>query len=172
MKTPRSMIFVALLLAATGAWSDEEDEVKVPESNVPKPVLDAVVRKFPTAKSRTFEKETKHGVTQYEAQVEVGEGAKARKSSVDISEQGAILAEEEVISFADLPDAVKNAHQASPYAKAQVGVVEREIKDGKTTFEVAVVAADGKRELVYDAQGVLVKVKDKGKGKGKVDTKR
>ena len=160
MKTTIALVVLACALAAPAQAGENEE--KVAEENVPKVVRDAVTKKFPDAASRSFEKETKGKVTQYEVAVELKDGGKTRKLSMDLSPEGAILSEEEKISFEDLPSAVKTAHSASRYGKSTVDAVEREVKQQKTTYEILVVAPEGKRELVYDEKGALLKEKEKG----------
>lgn len=152
------------LLALTCSLSTvafaEEHEEKVAEANVPKAVREAVIKKFPHATSRTFEKEMKGKTLQFEAEVELKDGEKTRKLSVEVALDGAILAEEEELSFDELPSVVKTAHLASRYGKNTVDSVEREVKQQKTTYEIVVAAPGGKRELVYDEKGALLKEKD------------
>lgn len=150
---------VVLACSFSTAAQAEENEEKVAEENVPKAVRDAVTKKFPDAASRSFEKEVKGKVTQYEVAVELKDGGKTRKMSMDLSPEGAILSEEEKISFEELPNAVKTAHAASRYGKNTVDSVEREVKQQKTTYELLVVTPEGKRELVYDQTGALLKEK-------------
>lgn len=126
------------------------------EADVPKAVLDAVTKRFPGAVSRSFEKE-KQG---FEAEVQVREGAKVRKHSLELNAAGAILGEEEELAFDELPNAVKDAFRASKFAKAKVDGIERELKGGKTTYELEVTSTDGKRaELVFTAAGTLAQEK-------------
>ncbi|MFT3711734.1 MAG: PepSY-like domain-containing protein [Archangium sp.] len=154
MKTNR-LVLLAVLTASFLAVADDK-EVKVGEADVPKPVLEALNQRFPTATARTFEKEK----GQYEVSFEVKDGARLRKLSLDLSEKGEVLSEEEVIAFEELPAPVQAAFRASKFAKAKVDLVERETKAGKTTFEVEVTAAEGKRELVFDSSGTLIKTKN------------
>ena len=152
----KTITLLALTCFATVASADEHEE-KVAEANVPKAVRDAVTKKFPNATSRSFEKEMKGKTQQFEAEVELKDGEKTRKLSMEISLDGSVLGEEEEISFEELPSAVKTAHLASRYGKNSVESVEREVKQQKVTYEILIAAPGGKRELVYDEKGALLK---------------
>jgi uncharacterized membrane protein YkoI len=151
MKKTLTLLLAGALLASP-AFADEKER-KLAEADVPKAVLDAVTKRFPTASARTFEKE-KQG--QFEAELQVRDGAKVRRLSLELSAAGEILGEEEALSFDELPEAVKQAFRSSKFSGAKIEGVERELKAGKTRYEIEVLASDGKRELVFEANGALV----------------
>ncbi len=164
---------VALALLAprpARAEEDEKDEKPVAAADVPKPVADAVAKKYPKATVTKWTREEEKGKDEkekkvfYEASLEIKSKDKdgketVRKVDVLLTEAGKIAEEEEVVAADTLPDAVKKAIEASKYAKAGVKRVERTVKDEdeKTaTFEI-VFDVDGKRwEVTFDASGKIL----------------
>ena len=61
-----SGVVIGALLIGAGATRAEETEKKIKESEVPKPVLAAVSKKYPGAKLKGFEQESEDGKTLYE----------------------------------------------------------------------------------------------------------
>src|SRR3954462_15839700 len=101
MKTT-SVLIGALLLApfATARAADEEPGAKtLQKADVPKPVLDAVTRKYPRGKLNAFEQEMSEGRLIYEITIDAGKG----KMDVEVSPEGKIVTEESVIPATALP---------------------------------------------------------------------
>lgn len=131
-------------------------EVKLTESQMPKPALDAVHRKYPAAKVLGFEKETEDGKTIFEVKLTVG----TERVDVGLSAEGKILAEETVITADALPAEVKSGLARSPYAKWSVTKVEKIIENedsSKPTYEVQLKSGPARTEVVLDAAGKIVK---------------
>lgn len=147
-------IVMACALSVAGAAGAKE--VKVGESDVPKAALDAVTKKYPSAKKVTFERETEGAKVTYEVKLVDG----ARHIDVDVSADGKITAEEETIAPSELPPPVTQALAKSPtYAKWAVKRAERVVKGGEsptTTYEVVVARGKDKAELVFASDGKLV----------------
>lgn len=133
---------------------------KVADTEVPEAVRAAVSKAYPATTTCVFERE-RRGVVQYEAEFELKDGDRTRRLSVEVSQDGVLLSEEEQVQFEDLPAPVKKAHRASRYGKAPVTGAERTRKGGKTSYEVQVRTAKGAREIVYDEQGAVL---DAGNG--------
>jgi hypothetical protein len=133
-------------------------------SDVPKPVLDSVARKYPGAKQLRYERETEEGKTIYEIQVLAG----GHKIDVDVTPDGRIVEEEEEIDFAAAPEAVKKSLVASPkYGKWSVKRAEKITHaDRPTTPDYELLVARGKdlAELVFAADGKLLKTEAKKPG--------
>ncbi len=142
------MAGVVLMAATVGA-----DEKKVQEAEVPKPVLEAVAHKYPRARRVGYEKEIEKGRTTFEVKVVDG----SRRIDVDLSIDGKILAEEEVITMGDTPDAVRRALATSEkYGKWTVRRVERVVKDEKTDapeFEIGLFSGAQRAEVTFAADG-------------------
>lgn len=153
-----SGILLGALLLGSGVASAEEK--KIPESQVPRPVIAAVGKKYPDAKLKGFEKETDQGKIRYEVSI-----VSTSKGSVDIdlSPEGKILAEETKIKTAALPKTVKNGVSTSKYQAWKVTgwekVIENE-RDDQPFYEGVFLSKDKKVEVVFDAQGKITKEED------------
>lgn len=139
-----------LSLAAFGG------EVKLTESQVPRPALDAVRHKYPAAKVLGYEKETEGGKTVFEAKLTVGD----QRIDVELSAEGRILAEETVVAADALPAAVKAGLEKSAYAKWSLSKVERIVENedaAHPTYEVQLKNGAARMEVVLDATGAVIK---------------
>ena len=139
------------LLAGGAAWANAQ---KIEIKDLPKPVLAAVMAKFPAAKVAEAAKEEEHGKTIYEVAI------KDHDKAIDlaVSAQGKILEVETEIAARELPVAVTAALNAK-YPKAKIKKAEEVVKyegdEEEKTFEV-VMAAPGMED-------VEVKLSPKGK---------
>jgi hypothetical protein len=158
--------FAAVFAIAAGALvARADDEKPVKESEVPKPAIDAVKKKYPTAALKEFTREEEGGKTSYEIKIEVKEKEKTRSIEVSVSPEGKIEAEEERISEADVPANVKKALAESKHGKWTIKSVERVVKEEKESdpfFEFHL--ADGKKraEVVFDKTGKITEEETKG----------
>lgn len=177
-----AMAAVALVVLAGPARGDEDP---VPLDKVPKPVLEAVKKRFPKAEAKEASKETTDGKTVYEVALQQD----GKNIDVTLTPDGAITLIEKEIAFEALPKPVADALDKK-YPKATYTIVEEviSVKDGKETldyyeallvttekktFEVEVLA-DGKikaeTEKKDDKKPVLFAGRDDDKGKkGKKD---
>jgi uncharacterized membrane protein YkoI len=149
---------VAWLGTARAADKDEkaDQEKSLKRADVPKPVIDAVTKKYPSARLKKFGEEEDEGKRIYE--VELANGAE--QVSIDVSPEGKILAEETVIKPASLPEPVKAGLKASKYGTWKITKAERVIHDEKTDapeYEVVVTAKKEKFEVVLDGTGKITK---------------
>jgi hypothetical protein len=147
-------VLMAILLCASAVAV--AGEKKIEEKDVPKAALDSVAKKYPNAKRVGFERELEGKTTTYEIKIVDG----ARKLEVELSPDGKITAEEEVIDIKGVPAVVRDALAKSPkWGKWTVKKVERVIKNEKTEapqFEFHVVQNTAKAEVVFDKDGALV----------------
>lgn len=157
------VVGVLTMLGGLTAWAASDADENVPEAEVPRPVLQAVSKRYPVATARSFHKEQKSGRPQYEVEVTLDENGGTRKFTLEVSPVGEILSEEALITFDELPSAVKDAVRTSRYGKNAVERVERETKNRKTTYEIVVAVTRGTRELVYDTDGTLLLDKAEGR---------
>jgi hypothetical protein len=135
-------------------------EEKVKESEVPKATIEAVHKKYPKAKLVGCSKEDEDGKTTYEVQIEDG----ARKIDIDLSAEGKILAEEEVIGADALPKEVKAGLAASKYAKWTLKRAEKIVKEEKAddpSYELVLADPEHRAEVVFDKAGKLLKEEQK-----------
>jgi hypothetical protein len=163
----RSLALACLLacgLAVAAPRTARAQEVKVEEKDVPKACIDAVKKKYPTAKLTGFEKETEGDKVTYEVRVEVKGEKAVRKIDVELSPGGKILAEEEEISKDALPEKVKKALAASKYGTWEIKRVERVVKEEKEddpSYELVVTNGKRKFEIVLDKDGKITNEEEK-----------
>src|SRR5258707_10495836 len=131
-------------------------EKKLQEGEVPKPVIEAVMKKYPKAKLLHFEHETDEGQSVFEIGLESAGG----KMEVELSPDGKILEEAVLIATRDLPAEIKKGLASSKYVKWTIKHVQRVIVEEKAdapTYEVLVADDGGVTELVMDKAGVITK---------------
>ena len=152
----KSFVYVlaGLALVISGA-AGRGDEKKVPLSEVPKVVLDAVRARFPGAELKEAEKE----VDEDEATFEISLTAAGKHVTVSVDDEGEIEEIETELSIAGLPKAVADAI-AAKFAKATIKKAEElvEIDDGKEekSYEVQLATAgDETREVKLKASGEI-----------------
>lgn len=155
-----AMAMLAIFGIATQARGSERE---IKRSDVPPAVLDAVQKKYGNARMVDFAQEDEEGKITYEVSLKDG----VRKSDVLLAPDGKILVEEHRITMNELPKAVKDAFEASPFAHAKVHRVERVIRDEKDdnpAYELVVKQGGEKTEIVFDQNGKLTKQSPAKKG--------
>ena len=128
------------------------DEEKIALDKVPKPVMKAFKAKFPKAEVKAAIKEEEDGKTTYEIE-SILDGL-----SVDaiLKPDGEIVTIEQQIKVADLPSAVSAAVK-DKFPKAKMMKAEAVTNKDKTSYEVTVEKADGKKAvLLIDKAGSSV----------------
>jgi hypothetical protein len=156
--------FLSLVtLLSLGAFATlRADEDKVPLDKLPKPIVEALKKKFPKAELIEASKETEDGKTEYEVTIKDD----GKKIDVTLNAEGTILGMEKEMAAKDLPKAVTETLE-SKYAKATYKTVEAviKIKDGKETlehYEVLLITADKKKvEVVVTVDGKITKTEEK-----------
>jgi hypothetical protein len=154
--------FLALTATAFLAGPVRADEEKLPLDKVPKPILEAVKKRFPKAEITGAAKETEDGKTEYEVSLKDGD----TKYDVMFSAEGAMTLIEKQIPFKELPKAVTDAIQAK-YPKATYKIAEEmtKVTDGKeelACYEVLFETADKKFvEAEVAPDGKILKTEDK-----------
>ena len=140
------------------------EDKSIDKAQVPKPVIDAAMAKYPKGNLVAFEEANEAGKTSFEIKIEL----ETWKTELILSPDGKILAEEMQISAKELPDAVAKALAASKFAKAKVRKMERVVESDKPeapTYEIVVEEGSSKHELVFSGAGVLMRVETKGQKK-------
>lgn len=157
-----------------------KDEI-LKEADVPAPVVAAFKKKYPNARADKFEREPGKGADKGKTIYEIKFRDGKKKLEIELTPEGAILAEEEVIAKKDLPEAVRKSFAESEYGKAQWKLKQIEKKtllektpdkkpdqkpDQKpeTIFEIEVAAKGEVMELSYDDAGKLLSVEKEGEG--------
>ena len=124
-----AMAAVAALVLVGLAAAGEKVEL----ANLPKPVADAVAKRFPKAEAKSASKSETGGKVVYAVTLKEG----GKNIDINLSESGAVTQIEKEVAFADLPKAVAETFEKK-YPKAKYTIVEAvfAVKDGKETLEV------------------------------------
>jgi hypothetical protein len=151
------VIAFALALGAT-AFAEEK---KITEAEVPRPVLDKVKKKYPTARMTAFELETENGKSSYEVKLSDG----ARQLEVVCAPDGKILAEEEKIGIDAVPEKVRQALKTTKYASWTFQHAERVTTHEKLdapSYEIKVLNGNrnARAELLFTADGKLTRTEE------------
>ena len=156
----------AALALAVCAYADEE---KVPLDKLPKPVLEAVKKRFPKAEMVEASKEVEDGKTSYEVTIKDG----TTKYDVTTTPEGTITGLEKEIPIRDLPEVVAKAI-AKKHPKGMPKLAEEvyTVKDGKEAmayYEVVVIVGETTHEVQILADGTIKddKVEEKSEEKKK-----
>lgn len=150
----KSIVASILLMTAASAVANE---AKVAEKDVARAALEAVTKKYPTAKKVGFDKEVEHGNLTYEIKLVDG----ARHIDVDVSPNGRITAEEEVVAEKDVPKLARDALSMSKYGSWKVKRVERVVKNEKADaplFEFVVGRDKDRADVLISNDGKIVSV--------------
>jgi hypothetical protein len=157
----RTLVCLWTMAALAGAilldGSLRADEVKVPLDKLPKPVVEAVKKRFPQAELVEGSKETTKDKTEFEVSVK----NKGQKIDITLTAEGAILGLEKEIAAKNLPKAVATALKEK-HPKAVYKIIEEvfKVKDGKETFayyEVLLQTADNQTlEVLLGADGKII----------------
>jgi hypothetical protein len=133
-------------------------EEKVAIDKLPRPVVEAVKKRFPKAELKAASKETEDGKTEYEVAIVDG----STKIDVQLSPDGTITTIEKEVDFASLPDAVRGAlekaYGKATYKKAEEIIKVQAGKESLDCYEVVVEKADKKKvEVQLESDGKLRK---------------
>ena len=160
-----SVLAMCFILVAGCAMNKRPaTEKPIPQSSVPKNVMDSVNKRFPGAQVRSVERETEHGNVVYDFEL----AQNGRKYETDVKEDGTILETEIQVATRDVPDAVTRAIEAR-YPKAtikEVMVVNKVVgKDEKLDhYEVTLTTAEGKtKEVTVPLSGGMAKEEGESK---------
>ena len=142
----RALAFLALAVPLAAFAGDQ----KITKAEVPAKVVAALEAKYGSAKQLGWSKEVENGKIEFEAKLDNG-------LEVTVSAEGKILSEESVLPFEQVPEPVKKAFAAGEYGKWKVRKAEKIVEGEKTSYEI--IASQGKAgvEVVFDAQGAVVK---------------
>jgi Putative beta-lactamase-inhibitor-like, PepSY-like len=126
-------------------------ERKINPAEVPPAVTRASLKYFPQGHLSNWSKEIGDGETTYEASVIDRSG---RRDAV-FSEDGSLVAIEQIIPIADLPKEVKNAVE-SKYPAAVLHKAEKIFRNGDVQYEVELAKA-GRKEILFNIHGKILK---------------
>lgn len=160
----RTILYTVALLI--GVSVTQADEVKVELKDLPKAVLETVMKRFPKAELIEAAKETDGTKVEFEVTLKVGE----TKYDVMLTPDGKITLIEKTIALKDLPKAVAEAVEKA-YPKATLTLAEEMTKvvEGKEVlsyYEVQLTTADKKMlEVEVSPEGKILMTEDKSKEK-------
>ena len=151
--------FIALAIAFSiivfsATCLSQEQSLK--KKDVPKVILDTFHKSYPKADIKGYSKESENGNLSYE--IESLEGKTHR--DVSYSADGSVVSVEESMVFSDLPEPIRDAIKKD-YPKAKVSMCEKVVEGNTTTFELVVRSGRQKYELVFNAEGTLLKQEKK-----------
>ena len=138
------------------AGTSPSQELSLKKKDVPKAILNAFHTSYPKATIKGYAKETDQGNVSYE--IESLEGKTHR--DISYTADGSVVSIEESIAYSDLPETIRNAIKKG-YPKAKVSTCEKVVEGGTTNFELVVQSGKQKQELVFKADGTLVKQEKK-----------
>jgi hypothetical protein len=152
----RLVVAFGVLVAVASARGDESEE-KVPLSQVPKVVMDAVKAKFPAAEFKEAVKETEDGKTFFELSLKLTGDVTC---DVLVTPDGKIVEIEKSIDAKDLPAPVA-ATLKEKYPGAKMKRTEEVTKGTEVVYEAILVTADQKTlEVVLDKTGTIKEVEE------------
>jgi len=156
--------FLAVLAMGFGISAVRSDEVKVELKDVPKGILETVMKRFPNAELIEAAKETDGDKVEFEVTLKVGE----TKYDVMLTPDGKITLIEKTIGYLDLPKAVVLAvEKAYPMSKPKLAEEMTKVVEGKEVlayYEVQILTADMKLlELEVSPEGKILMTEDKSK---------
>jgi uncharacterized membrane protein YkoI len=157
----RSLLAAALAAGCMVPCLRADDEEKVPLDKLPKPVVEAVKKRYPSGKLVGASKESENGKVEYEVNLE----SDGKKIEVTLTAEGTLTGIEIAIDVKDLPKPVAAALEAKyPGAKYKDAEQIIKVKDGMekvSGYEVEVVTADKKTiEVVVSPEGKIESAKE------------
>lgn len=156
--TRRTIFIIAILMICfsitTNVCISQEQSLK--KKDVPKEIIQAFQNSYPNANIKGYSKEKEQGKTVYE--VESVEGKIHR--DVTYNSDGILITIEESLPYNELPQPVRDAI-TKDYPKSKILTCEKVIRGSVTQFELTVKSGKQKHELVFNADGSLVKKEKK-----------
>jgi hypothetical protein len=148
MRTFLIWSWLGCLAAFTGICGADETYIEIPLNEVPKPVAQAVAKKFPDAQPQSASRGIEEGKAFYDIFVKV----KAQKIWVTCDQQGAILTIDREIAAKDLPKPVAAALQKK-YPKAAIRLVNEITEDKTSSYDLAITVNNKPLIAIFAADG-------------------
>jgi uncharacterized membrane protein YkoI len=150
----RLVITTALSVAAMALSQAQAGEKELRKHEVPKAVVEAFEKAYPTTKGVEYEQEIFDGKVAYEVEYK----EKGKEYEVLYDANGMVLQKEETIDVKSLPEPVVQAIMKA-HPKAKVKEAEKVTKpDGTITgYEVEIKAGGKEFELELDTSGTILK---------------
>jgi opacity protein-like surface antigen len=119
-------------------------------ADVPKAVADAFAKKFPAATNIKWGKEN---AKEYEAEFKLN----GKSVSANFLTNGSWIETESEINTAELPAAVTSAVKLKYADAVMLKIFKIETAKGKITYETEFKTGNKKKELIFNAEGDLIK---------------
>ena len=158
ISTPRFRRFARLVISAVLVSSclfivqAQEKKKKFTKKDLPAAVVSAFEKDYPNATIKGGGKEKEKGVTYYEVESVDGKV----KRDLLYTPEGKKTETEETIEMSAAPASIK-ATLASEYPKGKILKAEKVMKDSSTSYEILVKVGKKNREVVFDADGKMIK---------------
>ncbi|GIW52789.1 MAG: hypothetical protein KatS3mg081_2144 [Gemmatimonadales bacterium] len=156
LRASRGLVLGLLAAGLTAACAMEET---IPASRIPKPVMDALLGRFPGARIEKASRAVEAGRVVYDIEFRQD----GRKCEADIKENGEYLNYEIAIGFEQLPEAVRSRlEQSYPGASVKQIMEEIQLAGGEeqiSAYEILVVTASAREvEVRFSPDGKILEV--------------
>lgn len=153
----RSTAFLIIAVGFTCLCSNDlaaSGHKKMTKRDLPASVVSSFEKSYPTAVIKGIGKEKENGATYYE--VESMDG-KTRRDLL-YSPDGTLVEIEETISIAKIPQPVTKTF-SEKFVGYSVVKAEKVTKGGEVSYELTIKQGKGKKEVVFDSAGKVLKPK-------------
>ena len=145
-------LVLALLACFSGviapAQGDDKNYTDIPLAQVPRPVIQAVQKKFPDAQPQSASRGIEENKPYFDVYIKV----KGQNIWVTCNPQGAILTIDREIVAKDLPKPVATAF-AKKYPKAAIRMVNEVTEDNYSTYDIAITLNNKPLVAIFAADG-------------------
>ena len=152
MSQIKKIIIILTILSLTfslNAKDKVETSLRPVSTNIPAKVKSALTKLYPNAKEIKLDKEGKN----YEA----GFINNGTKTSVDLDNNGNVLATETEIKISELPKGVEEFINKNYKEYTITETAKIVSSNGKTTYEAEITKGKKRKDLIFDKDGSLIK---------------
>ena len=153
------LLVLSLLACFSGviapARGDDKNYTEIPLAQIPKPVVQAVQKKFPDAQPQSASR----GIEENKAYFDVYIKVKGQNIWVTCNSQGTILTIDREITAKDLPKPVAMAFQKK-YPKAAIRMVNEVTEDTYSTYDIAITFNSKPLIAIFAADGKFLEEMD------------
>lgn len=142
------LLLILIAVPVIAQKSETDGEKSIQRKDMPKVVLAAFAKSYPTATIKGYAMEKDGGKTVYE--IESKDGKVSR--DVLYNPDGVVIVVEESLPYSEVPQPVRDAVSKN-YPDSKVARCEKLIRGSSTQFEVLLKSGKRKLELVYEPNG-------------------
>jgi hypothetical protein len=146
-----SILCLSTAVATAASLADDTQPQPLPLNQVPKAVMDAVLKKFPDAKPQT----AAQGVEENKLYIDVHILVKTQKVWVTCDPNGTIRVIDREIALKDLPPPV-TAALSKKYPQATIRLVNEIAEGGTPVYDIALTFRKKPLIAVFEASGEFV----------------